>query len=124
MLLRTGRPEINIATLLLQVGDSVVVIVLPVPWIDLLSVRPHQTLFPAHFPIIITITAFDVRGRRRGALIGRILPMSVLVERLVSIADLVVLEGDSPRRLVRIGRTVRRGRLVRVRRVGGGISRV
>ena len=97
------------------------VVPLSVVRVDFLSVWADERLLPED--PTVAVARLDVHGRR-GGLVGGVVSLTMLVKRVVSVADLGVLEGDAPRLLAE-GSGVRRtvcggtGRLIGVLRVSG-----
>ena len=110
---RTGSD--GVATVVDELCGVVAVVPLAVARIDLLPVGTDEGLLPAH--PAVGEDAFDVHRGWRGALVGRVLPLTGLVQGLVAVADLCALEGDASWReaWLGVGRgTVCRGWLIGV----------
>ena len=73
----------------------VAVMPLAVAWVDLLPVGADEGLLPAD-PAVCE-AALDVHGGGGRGLVCRVEPVAGLVEGIVTVAALVVLEGDAPR---------------------------
>lgn len=83
--------------------------VLSMPRINLLSVRPDQTLLPSNSTVGITSCLCEpCVGGWRLRLVGRIRVLSVIIERRLSVATLGILEGYAS---VWIDGILREGRL-------------
>ena len=85
---RTGRD--GVAAVVDELLGVVAIVPLPVAGIDLFPVGADEGLLPTH-PAIPEAT-FDVHRGRRGALVGRIVPLPVLVQRIVTVPNLGALK--------------------------------
>lgn len=118
---RTRRHWVYVPTLLLQLCDARVVVVLPMPWVDFLSIGAHQALFPPdRYASRLRKPSIE---RRRLWLVCGVLSLAGLVERRLTVATFGVLEGDAALGLGGVfgeGCTPRdKARLGLVRRGGG-----